>query len=196
MRTELRPLALEFPSGQGFAWRQEWASQRCQCSEAGSSTRNHGALSEGIFPHSLFFSVWWITTNWIHYRKNCKTWSWNQCWHEIGSWLQLSGTSTRRNLGSTLSDTSNASSPCCLPPPSLCCSAYKACSPLSQWPWLPSVPCPLQLSWCYTLFWRHLKVACTSSSTFGFHGAHDWGKKNPTSGYSLFLFLWIVSTVC
>lgn len=56
MRTELRPLALEFPSGQGFACRQERDSHCCQCSKAGSSTRNHGALSEGIFPH-LFFNV-------------------------------------------------------------------------------------------------------------------------------------------
>lgn len=161
MRTELRPLALEFPSGQGFAWRQEWDSHWCQCSKAGSSTRNHGALSEGTFPHPcFFFLMWWITMNWINYRKNCKTRSWNRCWHEIGSWLQLSGTSTRRNLGSTLSDTSNASSPCCLPPPSLCCSAYKACSPLSQWPWLPSVPCPLQLSWCYRLFFLETFESC------------------------------------
>lgn len=128
----------------------------------------------GFFP--TCFLMWWITTNWINYRKNCKTWSWNQCWHEIGSWLQLSGTSTRRNLGSTLSDTSNASSPCCLPPPSLCCSAYKACSPLSQWPWLPSVPCPLQLSWCYRIFGDIWKLPA-HPAPLCFCGACDRGKK-------------------
>lgn len=184
MRTELRPLALEFPSGQGFAWGKERDSHSASAARLDLRPVTMVLYQRGLFP--THFLMWWITMNWINYKKNCKTRSWNQRWHEIGSWLQLSGTSTRRNLGSTLSDTSNASSPCCLPPPSLCCSAYQACSPLSQWPWLPSVPCPLQLSWCYTLFWRRLKVACTSSTTSLPWRSQPRGKK--PSGYFLGFF--------
>lgn len=49
MRTELRPITLDFPSGQGIAWRQEWNSRCLQYSKAGSQICTHDAPSEAIF---------------------------------------------------------------------------------------------------------------------------------------------------